>query len=37
MKSLYKIFIGKSGRRSPLGRLGHRWEDDIKRNLKEVG
>jgi len=30
-------FGGKPERKNPLGRLRHRWEDNIKIDLQEVG
>jgi hypothetical protein len=30
MKSAYEILFGKSEGESPVGRQGHRWEDNIK-------
>jgi hypothetical protein len=33
----YTIFVGKSEGRRPLERPRHRWEDNIKMDLKEVG
>jgi len=32
-----KILLWKSEEKRPFGRLKHRWEDDIKTDLKEVG
>jgi len=29
--------VGKPERKSPLGRPNHRWEDNIKMDLREVG
>ena len=29
--------MGKRDERGPLGRSRHRWEDNIKMDLKEVG
>jgi hypothetical protein len=29
--------VGKSDRKRPLGRRRHRWEDNIKMDLQEVG
>jgi len=29
--------VGKSEEKRPLGRLKHRWEDNIKMDLQEVG
>jgi hypothetical protein len=33
----YRILVGKSEGRRPLGTSRHRWEDNIKIGLKEVG
>jgi hypothetical protein len=30
------ILIGKPEGKIPLGRPGHRWEDNIKRDLREI-
>jgi hypothetical protein len=32
-----RVLVGKSEVKIPLGRPRHRWEDDIKINLQEVG
>jgi hypothetical protein len=32
-----RLFVGKSERNCPLGRPKHRWEDNIKMDLQEVG
>jgi hypothetical protein len=37
MKNTYKIFVGKSEGRRPLGRHRLRWEDNIKIELREIG
>jgi hypothetical protein len=29
--------VGKSEEKTPLRRHGHRWEDNIRMNLKEIG
>jgi hypothetical protein len=29
--------VGKSKRKRPLGRPRHRWEDNIKMDLREIG
>jgi hypothetical protein len=34
---VYRILVGKPEGRRPLGRPTHRWEDNIKINLTEVG
>jgi len=36
-RSLYSILVGRPARRRPLGRLRRRWEDNIRRDLREVG
>jgi hypothetical protein len=33
----YKILVGKPEGRRPLGRPRHRWEDNIKMDLGEIG
>jgi hypothetical protein len=35
-RGLYRVLVGKRERQRPLGRPGHRWEDNIKVNLQEV-
>jgi hypothetical protein len=37
MRNAYKIVVGKSERKRPLGRHRRRWEDNIRTNLKEIG
>ena len=32
-----RVLVGKPERKGPLGRPRHRWKDNIKMNLKEVG
>ena len=36
-KAIYRVLVGKPEGRRPLGRLRHRWEDNIKMDLQEVG
>jgi hypothetical protein len=36
-KNTYRILVGKPEGNRPLGRHRHRWEDNIKMNLTEVG
>jgi len=36
-RGLYRVLLGKTKRKSPLGRLRYRWEDNIKMDLQEVG
>jgi hypothetical protein len=33
----YRVLVGKPKGRRPLRRPGHRWEDDIKTDLREIG
>ena len=36
-RASYRILVGKPERKRPLGRPRHRWEDNIKIYLQEVG
>jgi hypothetical protein len=36
-KGAYRILVGRTERRRPLGRLMCRWEDNFKMDLQEVG
>ena len=33
----YRVLVGKRNGRKPLGGYRHRWEDNIKMDLQEVG
>jgi hypothetical protein len=35
-RTAYRIFVGKPEGKRPLGRLGRRWEDNIKMELREI-
>jgi hypothetical protein len=35
-KVVYRVLVGKSEGKRPFGRLGHRWEDNIKMDLQEA-
>jgi hypothetical protein len=37
IRNAYKIFVGKPERRRPRGRIRRIWEDDIRKDLREVG
>jgi hypothetical protein len=37
MRHSSKILIGKPEGKRPLQRPGHRWKDNIKMDLREVG
>ena len=34
---MYRVLVGKPEGKRPLGRPRHRWEDNIKMDLQEVG
>ena len=36
-RNVYRVLIGKPGRKRSLGRPRSIWEDNIKMNLREVG
>jgi hypothetical protein len=36
-RGIYRYLLGKPEGNRPLGRPRHRWEDNIKMNLQEVG
>jgi hypothetical protein len=36
-RGAYRILVGRPEGRRPLGRPRRRWEDNIKRDLQEVG
>jgi hypothetical protein len=36
-ESVYKVLVGKPEGKRPLGRPMHRWEDNIRMDLREVG
>jgi hypothetical protein len=36
-RGVYRVLVGKPEGRRPLGRPRHRWEDNIKMDLQEVG
>jgi hypothetical protein len=37
MKNSYRLLVGKPEGRRPLGRPKHRWVDNIKMDLEEIG
>jgi hypothetical protein len=37
VRGAYDILVGRSEGRRPLGRPRHRWEDNIKMDLREIG
>jgi len=36
-RGVYEVLVGKPEGRRPIGRPRHRWEDNIKMDLQEVG
>ena len=36
-RGIYRVLVRKPEGKRPLGRLRHRWEDNIKMYLQEVG
>ena len=36
-RNAYRVLVGKLEGNRPLGRPRHRWENNIKMDLKEVG
>jgi hypothetical protein len=36
-RGAYRILVGRPEGRRPFERHGHRWEDNIKMDLQEVG
>jgi len=36
-RGVYRVLVGKPERKRPMGRPRHRWEDNIKMDLQEVG
>jgi hypothetical protein len=37
MRNVHETFVGKSEGKRSLGRPRHRWEDNIKMGLREIG
>ena len=36
-RGVYKVLVGKHEGKKPLGRLRHRWGENIKMDIQEVG
>ena len=36
-RGVHRVLVGKPEGKRPLGKPRHRWEDDIKMDLQEVG
>ena len=37
VRGVHRVLVGKPEEKGPLGRPRRRWEDNIKRDLQEVG
>jgi hypothetical protein len=37
MRNVYKILVGKHEGKRPRGRHKHRWEDNIRTDIREIG
>jgi hypothetical protein len=37
VRNVYETLVGKLQGRRPLGRSRHRWEDNIRIELREIG
>jgi len=35
-RDVYRVLVGRPEGKRPLGRSGHRWEDNIKMDLREI-
>jgi hypothetical protein len=36
-RNVHRVLVGKPAGKRPLGRPGHKWEDNIKMDLREIG
>jgi hypothetical protein len=36
-RGIYRVLVGRPEGKRPLGRPRHRWEDNIKMDLREIG
>jgi hypothetical protein len=36
-RNVYRVFVGRPEGRRPLGRPRHRWENNIRLDLREIG
>jgi hypothetical protein len=37
VRNVYRSLVGKPEGQTPLGRPRHRWEDNIRMDLREIG
>jgi hypothetical protein len=36
-RGVYRVLVGKPERKRPFGRPEHRWDDNVKMDLQEIG
>jgi hypothetical protein len=36
-RNVYRLLVGKPEGKRPLGKPGHRWTDNIKKDLLDIG
>jgi hypothetical protein len=36
-RGVYRVLVGRPGKKRPLGRPRRRWEDNMKLDLREIG
>jgi hypothetical protein len=36
-RGVYRVLVGRSEEKRPLGRPRHRWEDNIEMDFREIG
>jgi hypothetical protein len=36
-RGVFRVLVGRPEGKRPLGRLGRRWKDNIKMDLREIG
>jgi hypothetical protein len=36
-RGIYRVLVGRREGKRPLGRPRHRWEDNIRMDLREIG
>jgi hypothetical protein len=37
MRNVFRMMVGKPEEKRPAGRYRHRWEDNIKIDIREIG
>jgi hypothetical protein len=36
-RGVYRVLVGRTERKRPLGRPRHRWENNVRTDLREIG